>query len=143
MSTKANDDTMIVTLRVGDLREILRGVLAELLSVRVAAELLDLKQVAQRYRVGRAAILAAARRGEIELSQGPRRKLLVRAEEVEGWLTRRKYIPPSHQPAKDMAEWEREADRVLERALAAGRLRVMSPAELAEHRARRKQRKRR
>jgi len=60
---------MIVTLRVADLREIVRAVVAEALGVQAQHDLLDLKQVFERYQVGRDALLGAAKRGEIELSQ--------------------------------------------------------------------------
>ncbi len=106
---------MIVTLRVADLREIVRAVINEALGVQAQHDLLDLKQVFERYRVGRDALLGAAKRGEIELSQGPRRKFLVRAGELEKWLTKRKYTPPTRSLAKDLEEWDREAERDLRR----------------------------
>lgn len=137
-----SDETMIVTLRVGDLRGIVRAVIAEALGVQAKHDLLNLKQVFERYRVGRDALLGAAKRGEIELSSGPRRKLLVRAGELERWLTERKYIPPVRSTAQDLEEWDREAERSLERALAEGRLRKLSPEEIEEARARRSRRKR-
>lgn len=43
--------------------------------------------------------------------QGPRRKLLVRAGELETWLTERKYTPPARSLAKDLEEWDRKAER--------------------------------
>lgn len=112
-----SDETMVVTLRVADLREIVRAVVTEALGEQAQHALLDLKQVSERYRVGREALLGAAKRGEIELSQGPRRKFLVRAGELERWLTERKYTPPRARfVAKDLEEWEREATRQLEEA---------------------------
>jgi hypothetical protein len=113
MNPTLTDETMIVTLRVADLREIVRAVVTEALGVHAQSDLLDLKQVFQRYGVGRDAVLGAARRGEVELSQGPRRKFLVRAREIETWLTQRKYTPPVQPTAKDMEEWERQADQAL------------------------------
>jgi hypothetical protein len=74
LTTTPTDNTMIVTLRVSDLREIVRIAVAETLAVKSQHDLIDLKQVAERCRVGRGAIIAAARRGEIALSQGPRRR---------------------------------------------------------------------
>ena len=142
MNPTPADETMIVTLRVADLREIVRAVVAEALGVQAQYDLLDLKQVFERYRVGRDALLGAAKRGEIELSQGPRRKLLVRAGELERWLTERKYVPPVRSIAKDLEEWERQANEALERAVAQGRLRKLSPAEVEEARTRRSRRSR-
>lgn len=142
MDSGLTDETMIVTLRVADLRDIVRAVVAETLGAQAKHDLLNLKQVSERYRVGRAALLAAARRGEIELSLGPRRKFLVRAGELERWLTDRKYVPPIRSTAKDLEEWERRANQALERAVAEGRLRKLSPAELEEAQTRRSQRRR-
>ncbi|HET9954372.1 MAG TPA: hypothetical protein VFQ61_07705 [Polyangiaceae bacterium] len=129
-------------LRVADLREIVRAVVADALATHAQHDLLDLKQVFERYRVGRDALVAAAKRGEVELSQGPRRKFLIRARELEQWLTRRKYVPPALATAKDLQEWDRQADLALERALVQGRLRQLSPPELEEARARRSRKKR-
>jgi hypothetical protein len=64
------DDTMVVTLRVQDLREIVRVAVAEALTTKGRHDLLGLKQVGERYRIGREAVVAAAKRGEIALSQG-------------------------------------------------------------------------
>lgn len=138
MTAIPTDDTMIVTLRVADLREVVRAAVAEALAVRSQDDLLDMKQVAERYGVGRDALLCAAKRGEVELSQGPRRKFLVRAMEVERWLTQKKYVPPNRAAPADLDEWERQATRSLENALAAGRLRRLSPQEIEEARGRRK-----
>ncbi len=144
MATTPTDDTMIVTLRVFELREVVRSAVAEALAVRGQHDLLDLKQVAERYRVGRGSLLAAAKRKEIELSQGPRRKFLVRAGEVERWLTERKYEASSRRAAAgptDLDQWELEADRVLERAVAAGRIRFASPQEIERLKLERKAKK--
>jgi hypothetical protein len=46
-----------------------RAVVTDALTDNRRHDLLDLKQVAKRYRVGREAIVAAAKRGEIALSQ--------------------------------------------------------------------------
>jgi hypothetical protein len=133
------DDAMIVTLHVRDLRAIICVAVVEALTAKGHHDLLDLKQVAERYKVGREAIIAAAKRGEIALSQGPRRKFLVRANEVERWLTERKYVPPDRTVPVDLEEWDRQVAASLERAVAEGRLRRMSPREIEEARARRKQ----
>jgi hypothetical protein len=111
MTSALTNETMIVTLRVSDLREILRDVVAEALKVKAQTDLLDLKQVFERYRVGRGAILAGANRGDLELSRGPRRKLLVRAAELERWLTGRKYWPVREPAPESMEEWERQVRR--------------------------------
>jgi hypothetical protein len=133
------DDTMIVTLRVQDLRDLIRTAVDEALIAKGRHDLLDLKQVAERYRIGRDSVLAAAKRGEVVLSQGPRRKFLVRADEVERWLTERKYVPPDRTMPADLEEWDRQAAASLERAIAEGWLRRMSPREIDEARARRRQ----
>jgi len=106
---------MIVTLRVADLREIVRAVVAEALGVQAQHDLLDLKQVFERYQVGRDALLGAAKRGELELSQGPRRKFLIRAGDLKAWLTKRKYAAPTRSLAKDLEEWDWETERELAR----------------------------
>ena len=113
MTSALTDETMIVTLRVSDLREIVRDVVAEALKVKAQTDLLDMKQVFERYRIGREAVLAGAKRGELELSRGPRRKLLVRAAELERWLTGRKYSPVREPAPESMEEWERQADAQL------------------------------
>jgi hypothetical protein len=78
---------------------------------------LDLKQVRERYGAGRDSILSAASRGELELSLGPRRKVLVRAGELERWLTETKYVPirDRRSLAKDLEEWDRQAEQELRR----------------------------
>ena len=141
MNSAPSEETMIVTLRVCDLRQIVHDAVAAALTLKGRTDLLDLKQVFDRYRVGRGALLAAARRGEVELSHGPRRKLLIRAGEVERWLTQNRYRPPNRSLSADLEEWDREVTRSLERDIAEGRLRVMSPQELAEARSRRRPRK--
>lgn len=138
MNTTLTDDTMIVTLRVSDIREIVRAAVAEALGAKGQHDLLDLKQVLARYGVGRNALLGAAKRGDIELSQGPRRKFLVRAAEVERWLTEKRYTPPDRTVPVDMEDWERQASQALEQAISQGRLRGMTPQEIVESRARRK-----
>lgn len=160
MSDLPTDETMIVTLRVSDLREIIRGVVSEALAVQSKHDLLDLKQVRERYGAGRDSILSAASRGELELSLGPRRKVLVRAGELERWLTETKYVPIRERRslAKDLEEWDRQAeaelrrmaerpvmrsrhdphgvDEKINRMLAEGRLRKLSPQEIEEARRR-------
>ena len=146
MNSVLTDETMIVTLRVQDLREIVRDVVAEALKVKAQTDLLDMRQVLERYRIGRDAILAAAKRGDLALSRGPRRKLPVRVAELERWLTGKKYVRNREPAPESMEEWERqvshqladlqapvrshqqqvsdEVDGIIERELAAGRLRI-------------------
>lgn len=138
MTTALPDDTMIVTLRVADLREVVRAAVSEALAAKGQHDLLDLKQVAERYRIGRDSVLAAAKRGEIALSQGPRRKFLVRADEVERWLTHRTYTPPDRTVPTDMEDWDRRAEAALQNAIAEARIRRASPRQIEESRARRK-----
>ena len=78
METAIKDETMIVTLSVQQLRDILHEVVTGALTAKATPDLLNLTQVRERYRVGRGALLAAARRGEVELFRGPKRRLLVR-----------------------------------------------------------------
>lgn len=157
MESAVTDQTMIVTLTVHELRHVIREVVTEALKTKAQHDLLNLKEVHERYGVGRGALLAAARRGEVELFRGPRRKLLVRAADLERWLTTRKYSVPSRGPDPDtMDEWDREAEREFERfaqesattdtstssaasraiakALAEGRLRTLSPEEIERSR---------
>lgn len=67
--------------------------------------------------VGRDALRGAAKRGELEISQGPRGKLLVRRSALEAWLRSRPYKPEARasgeaQPsAKDLEAWERSVRR--------------------------------
>ena len=115
-----------------------RAAVAEALAVKSRDDLLDMKQTAERYGIGRRAVQAAARRGEVELSQGPRRRLLVRASEVERWLTQRKYNPPVTTNPTGERDARAQALDPIERAIAAGRLRRMLPQEIEESKARRK-----
>jgi hypothetical protein len=48
MNSALTDETMIVTLRVSDLREIVRDVVAKALKVKAQTDLLDMKQVFER-----------------------------------------------------------------------------------------------
>jgi hypothetical protein len=93
MRFRIGSKTMLVTLSVADLREIVRAVFDEALGVHARSELLDLKRVWQRYGVGRGSLLGAARRGELDLSLDPRRKFLVRAYEIDHVLTRGTHAP--------------------------------------------------
>ena len=61
MNSVLTDETMVVTLRVQDLREIVRDVVAEALKVKAQTDLLDMKQVLERYGIGLDAILAGAK----------------------------------------------------------------------------------
>lgn len=118
MTTTLPDDTMIVTLRVADLREVVRAAVAEALAVKSRDELLDIRQTTERYGIGRRAVQAAARRGEVMLSQGPRRRLLARASEVERWLTQRKYNPPVATNPTEDRDARAQAFDAIERAIA-------------------------
>ena len=157
MDTAGKNQTMIVTLTVGQLRDLIHGVVTDALTARPVPELLNLKQVRERYSVGRGALIAAARRTEIELFRGPKQTLLVRAADLERWLTTRRYVAPHQGPApQTMEAWEREterelarltqestadhasmssaASRAIERAMAEGRLRTLSPKEMEQTR---------
>ena len=51
--------------------------------------LLDLLEIRALHGVGRIAVSEAIRRGDLRASQGPRRRILVRASEVRRWLESR------------------------------------------------------
>lgn len=76
-----------------------------------ASELLDVAAVRKQYGVGRDALKAAANRGELELSRGPRRRLLVKRDVLEAWLGSRPYEPPMAEPVADLEQWKAEAER--------------------------------
>jgi hypothetical protein len=82
--------------------------LASTLPDVAADELLDVA-ACRALGVGRDALRGAARRGELQVSQGPRGKLLVRRAALEAWLTSRSYKPTSAAtPAPvDLAAWDR------------------------------------
>lgn len=64
--------------------------------------------------VGRDALRGAARRGELEVNQGPRGKLLVRRSALEAWLLSRKYKPEARaarEAEPDLDAWERSVRR--------------------------------
>jgi hypothetical protein len=86
-----------------------------------ADELLDLVTLRKRYGIGRAAILGAVRRRELEAVRGVRDRIMVRRSAVEGWLGSRRVEPAvvanrdrpvAKAPANDdpMTAWERAAD---------------------------------
>lgn len=75
--------------------------------------LLDVKGAAA-LGVGRDALRGAARRGELEISQGPRGKLLVKRSALEAWLSSRKYKPESRAEQAgepDLDAWEKSVRR--------------------------------
>jgi hypothetical protein len=85
-----------------------------------SAELLDARQTLAEYHVGRDGLLAAARRGELVLSRGPRNRVLVERQEMERWLKSRPLKPRERvAPANDLASWDVEAEREL-RAVGGG-----------------------
>jgi len=71
-----------------------------------ADELLGVKACAA-LGVGRDALRGAARRGELDISQGPRGKLLVKRSALEAWLRSRPYKPTAAAPVADLAAWDR------------------------------------
>ncbi|MEI9936673.1 MAG: hypothetical protein WDO69_05565 [Pseudomonadota bacterium] len=63
-------------------------------------------------RVGRDALLAAAKRGEVQLSRGPRQRLQVRRSELEKWLQSRPYVAPAaSEPVQSLEDWQRSVLR--------------------------------
>jgi hypothetical protein len=77
-------------------------------------ELLDVAACSKRFDVGREALRGAAARGELEISHGPRRKLLVKRRALEAWLASKPYKPTAKnsEPAPDLEAWERRVRRV-------------------------------
>jgi hypothetical protein len=62
--------------------------------------------------VGRDALLAAAARGEISVTRGPRQRLQVTRRELDRWLASRPYVPTAKtEPVASLAEWERSVRR--------------------------------
>ena len=119
MNAIPSDETMIVTLRVHEFCELIRRVVADAMAVKATRDLLDLKQVAERYGIGRDALLAAARRGDIELSRGPRRKIWVRGYEIEQWITDHKFVPTSRKAEPtNLEEWDRQVEEEFQRMAA-------------------------
>lgn len=78
-------------------------------------QLMDHPMLMKEFGIGREAIRAAAARGELAVTQGARRKLIVRRSEVERWLAARTYAPaPRRAKAKvvPIGSWEeRQAAR--------------------------------
>jgi hypothetical protein len=54
---------------------------------------LDLPALAREYGLKRGALLAAADRGELTVSRGPRQKLLISRAEIERFLSAKAYVP--------------------------------------------------
>ena len=75
-----------------------------------ADELLDLA-ACKALDVGRDALKGAADRGELQVSRGPRGKLLVRRSALEAWLSSRPYKPTQTEAAPDLDAWERSVTR--------------------------------
>lgn len=67
VQTTITDESMIVTLSVRELRSLIREVVTEALKSKAQHDLLNLKDIQDRYEIGKQALLAGARRGEIEL----------------------------------------------------------------------------
>ncbi len=79
-----------------------------------SAEQLDARQTLAEYHVGRDGLLAAARRGELTLSRGPRNRVLVERQELERWLKSRPVRPRQRTaPANDLSSWDADAEREL------------------------------
>jgi hypothetical protein len=62
--------------------------------------------------VGRDALLAAAARGEIAITRGPRQRLQVTRHELDRWLASKPYVVAAKsEPVASLAEWERSVRR--------------------------------
>lgn len=81
-------------------------------------ELLDLVELGKRYGLGRAAVLAAVERGELEASRGVRGKILVSRLAIEEWRRSRPVVVQRKPRAEvvDLAAWEAGQERALARA---------------------------
>lgn len=67
--------------------------------------------------VGRDALKAAAERGELEITRGPKQRLQVTRSELDRWLKSKPYAPKAtNEPEPDQAalaaDWERRVRRV-------------------------------
>ena len=78
-----------------------------------SSDLLDAKTVKQEYDIGRDALKAAAKRGELKLHRGTRDKLLVERGKLEAWRRSQPYKPTQRRPVADLKTWEAEATRAL------------------------------
>lgn len=84
--------------------------LAETVPDSTADELIGVEECASRYRVGRDALRGAAQRGELEVSRGPRNRLLVQRGALEAWLRSRPFEGAT--PQSDDDEWSPDGRRV-------------------------------
>lgn len=77
--------------------------------------LLDARQALSQYGIGRDGLLAAAERGEIELTRGPRNRLQVTRDEIERYLRSKPHRPRLRraEPANDLEQWSAVAEREL------------------------------
>jgi hypothetical protein len=83
-----------------------------------ATDLLSERQTMAEYGVARDGLLAAAARGEITLSRGPRNRIQVERQEIERWMKARPFAPRRKrrvavEPANDLDTWSIEAERAL------------------------------
>jgi hypothetical protein len=90
-----------------------------------APQLLDSRQSFAEFGIGHDGLLAAAERGEIQLTRGARNKLLVERDELERWVRSRPVAPRQRLPVAptavaDLEAWDREAGAAL-RSIAGGR----------------------
>jgi hypothetical protein len=76
--------------------------------------LLDLKAIKAKYNIGRDALLAAARRGELHLKRVSRR-IMIEVDELEAWLRSKPHHtrPRLASPETSLDEWERDQEREL------------------------------
>jgi hypothetical protein len=73
-------------------------------------ELLDLSELKRRFHLGRASVLSAVEKGELEASRGSRARILVRCSAVRAWLSARPVITrkaTTRGEAATLDEWER------------------------------------
>lgn len=74
--------------------------------------LLDLRQLQERYQIGRSAALNAIRSGELPAVTGSRRRVMVRASDVDRWLASRPVTPrpprsAPAEPVETLDDWDR------------------------------------
>ncbi len=61
-------------------------------------EILTVKEVVERYRVGRYTVDAAIHCGALKAQRPNRRQFLIRSDDAEEWFQASQYDPPAKQP---------------------------------------------
>ena len=117
MSTRPALEAALATARATV--SAIEAALAALDSGTTEAELLDLGALKERYELGRAAIVAAVGRGELQAVRGGRGRILVSDNDVRAWLATRPVTPRKVERGAEittLADWEAADDLALARA---------------------------